>query len=139
MTNTNTITGRAAIVLAETLGLTLNKYADPTDDSETRAAGISVEVAREVVKQDPGLIWLDGAAVASAIGNEQIDALKTEATEHGDHDQVALCVLALDGSLWPDDHRGIGSSMAARLATMTQEQARVMCARAIVAAQTANV
>jgi hypothetical protein len=136
MSTTSTITGRAAITLAETFGLTLNKHADPTDDSETRAAGISVEVAREVAKQDPGLIWLDGAAVASAVADAQIEQLRAEAAEAGDDVQVEICDVALErqelACVDTDDE-------TAPVVAVRTAQARVMCARAIATAQAANV
>jgi hypothetical protein len=94
--STTNITGRAAITLAEAFGLTLNKHADPTDDGETRAAGISVDVAREVVKQDPALVFVTVAAVVAAHGEQE-----------GREDYEARAVDVASGAepeswAWPD-------------------------------------
>lgn len=50
------LTGHAAIEYAETHGLTLSKYADPTEDGRE---GLSVDEAREVAKEDPSLIFIE--------------------------------------------------------------------------------
>ena len=80
-------------------------------------------------------MYVDARHVAEAIDDEAIRALRTEAATASDHDQVALCDLATDGSIWPDDHRNISAAMAVRLGKMTQQQARVACARAIAEAK----
>lgn len=138
--NTTRLTGHAAITAADTFGLTLNKYADPTDPGETRAAGISVEVAREVAREDPSLIWLDDADIAEAISLEQIRTLRTEAREAGDDMQLLVCERALETGEWSIDdwtsggHR-VTSEQWTQLATMTDTKARAICARAILAAR----
>ena len=50
----STITGYAAINCAEQFGVTLNKYADPTEDARI---GLTVDEAREVASEDPALIY----------------------------------------------------------------------------------
>jgi hypothetical protein len=50
------VTGMQAIEMAERDGLTLNKYADPTEGARD---GLSIEEAREIAKEDPELIYLD--------------------------------------------------------------------------------
>lgn len=130
MTNTTSITGHAAITAAEHFGVQLRKYADPT----APASDITADVAREILAEDPDLVYVADDDVAAAIADADIRALRDEAATAGDHDRVALCALALEGSIWPDDHRNITSAMAAGLATMTPEQARAECARAIATA-----
>lgn len=48
-------TGLDAINLAEELGLTLSKYADPTEGARE---GLTPDEAREVAKEDPSLVYL---------------------------------------------------------------------------------
>ena len=50
------LTGYDAIDIAEANGLTLNKYADPTEDARE---GLTMEEARRVAAEDPSLIWLE--------------------------------------------------------------------------------
>jgi hypothetical protein len=119
------ITGRIAITLAEMLGLPLCKYTDPTDDAETRAAGVSVEVAREIVKQDPSLVWIDRTRVADVISDDRISALRAEAVAAGDYNQADLCDRALSYDTTDQDGNQIP------YADMSREAARVMCALAI--------
>ncbi len=52
--NTWKIHGREAIRIAERDGVTLHKYADPI---EGYRAGVSVAEAREIAKEDAGLIY----------------------------------------------------------------------------------
>ena len=54
----DTLTGFDAIDYAEAHGLTLSKYGDPTEGARD---GLTVDEAREVAAEDPGLIYLDGA------------------------------------------------------------------------------
>ena len=49
------ITGHVAIDHAARQGLTLNKYADPIEEAR---AGLTVEEAEEVAKEDASLIWI---------------------------------------------------------------------------------
>ena len=48
-------TGHNAIEYAKAAGLTLNKYADPTEGARE---GLTVVEAREVAAEDPSLIWV---------------------------------------------------------------------------------
>lgn len=50
------LTGREAIEYAREHGLSLNKYADPTEDARQ---GLAIWQAEQVVAEDPGLIWLE--------------------------------------------------------------------------------
>lgn len=55
MDNETPLTGHDAIDHAEANGLTLSKYADPTEGARE---GLSIEDAREVAAEDPNLIWV---------------------------------------------------------------------------------
>lgn len=50
------LTGIKAIEYAETNGLTLNKYTDPTEEAR---AGLTVAEAREIAREDASLIWVE--------------------------------------------------------------------------------
>lgn len=52
----NIITGYDAIEYAEQHGLTLGKYADPTEEARD---GLTVEEAREIAAEDPSLVWTE--------------------------------------------------------------------------------
>ncbi|MGL4445638.1 MAG: hypothetical protein ACRCU1_18590 [Alsobacter sp.] len=56
MTNTNKLTGHAAIAHAGATGATLNKYADPTEGARS---GLTVEEAEDVAREDASLIWCE--------------------------------------------------------------------------------
>ena len=60
------ITGYDAINYAEANGLTLNKYADPIEDGRT---GLTVDEARKVAAEDPGLIWIKSLKLAAWLLN----------------------------------------------------------------------
>ena len=49
-------TGIEAIEYARVNDLTLNKYADPTEDARS---GLTPEEAEDVAAEDPSLIWLE--------------------------------------------------------------------------------
>ena len=51
-----TLTGHAAIRHAEAHGITLSKYADPTEDARE---GLSADEARDIAAEDPSLIYVD--------------------------------------------------------------------------------
>lgn len=53
-----TMTGHKAIETAEAKGLTLSKYADPTEGARE---GLSVEEARAIAAEDPGLVYVEVA------------------------------------------------------------------------------
>ncbi len=73
--STTTIKGNAAIEMAVEKGLTLNKYADPTEGARS---GLSVEEARELAKQDPSLVYLTVEmttfTITTECGSDDIDA-----------------------------------------------------------------
>ena len=50
------LTGTEAIDYARKNDLTLNKYADPTEDARS---GLTPEEAEDVAAEDPSLIWLE--------------------------------------------------------------------------------
>ena len=50
------ITGQAAIDYATTSNQTLNKYADPIEEAR---AGLTIEEAEEVAREDASLIWIN--------------------------------------------------------------------------------
>jgi hypothetical protein len=67
--------GRAAIAHAESRGLSLSKYGDPTEDGRD---GLTVSEAQEVAHGDPSLIYLDIAlklspAAAAAVEETGVD------------------------------------------------------------------
>lgn len=89
MQNT-TITGHDAIRYAEQHNLTLSKYGDPTEGARE---GLTVAEAREIAREDPGLLYVEVAEITDS----QIRALRSEAGVAGDEKQVAICDRALDG------------------------------------------
>lgn len=74
------ITGHAAIEYAITHGLPLNKYEDPTEPAR---AGLTVAEAREVARQDAGLVYVDALAVGDRVeardDNDAGNVLRLEA------------------------------------------------------------
>jgi hypothetical protein len=56
------LTGHEAIESAERLGLPLQKFTDPTEESGM----VSIDEARAIAAVDPSLIWIDAVAVAEA-------------------------------------------------------------------------
>lgn len=54
------LTAHDAIEYAAAHGLTLRKYADPTEDARE---GLSIEEARAIATEDPSLIYLDVLAI----------------------------------------------------------------------------
>lgn len=50
------LTGIEAIEFAERYGMTLRKYADPTEDAR---GGLNTSEARKIALDDPSLIWLE--------------------------------------------------------------------------------
>lgn len=63
---------------------------------------------------------------ADTVTNEQIEALRTEAAEHGDHAQLALCDIAL-GVI----KLGASGRLPGLSGTWTVERARAKCAEVI--------
>ena len=59
------LVGHAAIEYAEQHDLLLNKFADPTEDARK---GLTVNEAREIARDDDGLIWVRGATMITTTG-----------------------------------------------------------------------
>ena len=57
------IHGTTAIDYTEAKGLTLGKHTDPTEEART---GLTVAEAREIAREDPGLIYCDTAQQSEA-------------------------------------------------------------------------
>lgn len=55
------ITGNEAVRLAERDGLTIHKYNDPTEEAKS---GLSPDEARDVIREDANLIYVEVVAVA---------------------------------------------------------------------------
>lgn len=122
---TTKMTGTVAIEYAEAHGMTLSKYADPTEGART---GLTIDEARDVAKEDPGLIWLAAAGTtAETITDEQIRALRTESAEAGDDRMADICTVALDER----DH-AVSHEVRVGYTTST---ARAECARVIADAE----
>lgn len=68
---------------------------------------------------------------AHNISFSQIRTLRTEAAQAQDFDMIAICDLAFDGNVDPDDYTTLSLGCARELRTMTPEQARASCAKAI--------
>lgn len=51
-----TLTGYDAIEYAEDHGLLLNKYTDPTEEARE---GLTPDEAKEIAREDDGLIWIE--------------------------------------------------------------------------------
>lgn len=84
------LTGSQAIEVAEAADLFLKKYNDPTEDL---IEFLTVAEAREIAKQDAGLIYLEFRAT-----DDQISLLAGEALAAGDVEQYKLCEAALAGN-----------------------------------------
>ena len=56
-------TGYEALQIAMQTGRPLNKYADPT---EGERSWLTVAEAQEIMREDPGLIWIDDEATEAA-------------------------------------------------------------------------
>ncbi len=71
------ITGDEAVRLAERDGLTLRKYNDPTEDARS---GLTPDEARDVIREDPHLIYVDVVPMGwtgEAIGYNVSDYFRT--------------------------------------------------------------
>lgn len=62
---------------------------------------------------------------------EQIADLRRAAGEAGDFSQVAICAMAEDGALDPDDHPCCDPYAFERIGRMTQDEARAECVSVI--------
>jgi hypothetical protein len=133
---TKTVTGTAAIKLAAALGLTLSKYADPTEDARD---GLSVDEARKVAADDPSLLHVD-----VEISTAQIRALRSEAEDAMDLVVTHACDVLLgregpvtDAAAWEERYGGGGASpreRAAVLAIVDDEAALAIVIDAIASA-----
>lgn len=68
---------------------------------------------------------------AETISEQQVKALRGEALEANDFDQVAVCDLALDGTIDTDDYTVLSGHMASKLRNMSRDEAYAECARAL--------
>jgi hypothetical protein len=68
---------------------------------------------------------------AKTISEQQIKALRSEAVQAQDFDQVAVCDLALEGEIDTDDYTVLSGHMASRLRGMSRDEAYAECAQAI--------
>ena len=69
------------------------------------------------------------------IDADAIRTLRREALEHADFAQAAVCELALTGEIDCSEHIQLSERESARIGSMSAEQAREACARAISAAR----
>jgi hypothetical protein len=91
MTDTVTLYGYDAITYAEAHDMDLAKASDPIEGARE---GVSVDEAREIARQDAGLISLD---LPWHTVQQHAEALREEAGEAGDDDQVEDCGDAIKG------------------------------------------
>lgn len=79
--------------------------------------------------------------IRSADFDQRVAALRDEAGAAGDDAQYAICIVAEEGAIssWEDRFGGGGLDVTAReqsrIAAMTQEEARVECARVLLGAE----
>lgn len=76
---------------------------------------------------------------AKTITFDQIKALRSEAAQAADYDQVAICDLALDGEIDTDDYTCLSDSGVERLRSMGRDEAYQACADAINTARASEV
>lgn len=98
MTTTTTIrlAGSVAIDYAERHGLTLSKYADPTEDARN---GVSTAEARKIAREDPSLIYLEithadidrafDAIASAALGSGRDADDRPDGSDDWDHPSAA--------------------------------------------------
>jgi len=91
MNDTVTLYGHDAITYAEAHDMTLAKASDPIEGARE---GVSVDEAREIAKEDAGLLSLD---LPWHTVRQHIEALREEAGEAGDEDCGEDCGEALEG------------------------------------------
>lgn len=91
MSDTVTLYGYDAINYAEAHDMTISKAGDPIEGARE---GVSVDEAREIARQDAGLLSLD---VPWHTVRAHIEALRGEAAEAGDEDCGEDCAEALGG------------------------------------------
>lgn len=76
------LTGIDAIEYATANGMTLCKYADPTEDART---GLTTDEAREIAHEDPSLIYIDVAAGKCARCGEARELYSGAVRDDGTH------------------------------------------------------
>ena len=64
------ITGQAAIDYATTSNQTLNKYADPIEEAR---AGLTIEEAEEVAREDASLVWISAPTIPEELYEDDQD------------------------------------------------------------------
>jgi hypothetical protein len=85
-----TVTGHSAINYARAAGVPVCKYSDPVQDAREN---LPVDVAREIAKSDPDLVYVE-------IDATRVRALRDEANDAGDDGMAQSCNDALDGDKW---------------------------------------
>ena len=70
-----------------------------------------------------------------SLTDSMIRTLRAEAIEASDYEQIAICDLALDGSIDCDDYTTLSQQADRRLRGMSQEDAWAECAEAIESAR----
>jgi hypothetical protein len=102
MTQTNRISGWAAIEYAEQHDLRLNKYTDPIEDAR---ADLTTEEAREIASEDPSLIYADHPVPPRA-AREGIKMMTFQEFQEtialGDAQALQLCGYFVEGL--PHEH-----------------------------------
>ena len=79
------LSGYAAIEYAERHDLPLSKYTDPTEDARD---DLSVDEAREIAREDCGLIWIEATLTVGS---------RVEAGQGEDHDTGRI--IEIDGEM----------------------------------------
>lgn len=72
---------------------------------------------------------------ARNVTEAQLSQLRSEAAEAGDFVQVAMCDLALDGSIDGDDYTTLSREETRRVTSMSQAEAVQACVEAICSAE----
>lgn len=71
-------TGYEAIEKAEKLGLKLNKYNDPIEGARE---GLTVDEAKEIAQEDPGLIWVEAEQYKNRVRFVESELLSIEISD----------------------------------------------------------
>jgi len=71
------------------------------------------------------------ATTTKNLTDAQISKLRTEAGQHGDYEQVAICDLALTGAFDRDDYTVLSRVQADRISEMSRDDAYAAIASAI--------
>ena len=91
MRDTVTLHGCDAISYAAAYDMTLKKAADPIEDARD---GVSLQEAREIAKQDAGLLSLE---IPWHTMRQHIEAARAQAVAAGDDEREKECCDALEG------------------------------------------